>query len=109
MDVYLHSSLQDFCITISKLHNTKPCQAFWHPYKFAVLKGKAIVVKPNQELLEREYAILYLCEAITSMNSWKYSYARSVKYHELEVKLPSKNGNVDYSLMETIARNQALS
>ena len=98
----------EYCITISKLHNTKPCQAFWHPYKFAVLQGKAIVLKPNQDLLDRDYAILYLCEAITSRNSWRYSYARSVKYHELEVELPVKTGGVDYDLMEAIARRQAL-
>ena len=27
----------EYCITVSILHNTKPCEAFWHPYRFAAL------------------------------------------------------------------------
>ena len=75
----------DHCITISIIHNTKPCEAFWHPYRFSALVGKALVLRPTQELLENPEAILYLCEAITEQNAWRYHYARSVRLHELEV------------------------
>ena len=27
------------CVTSSTLHNTKPCQAFWHPYRFSALSA----------------------------------------------------------------------
>lgn len=57
------------CITVSLLHNTKPCQAFWHPYKFAALSGKVMVLEPNDALLSTPDAIIYLCEAITVCNS----------------------------------------
>ena len=42
------------CITISILHNTKPCEAFWHPYRFSALVGKVFVLRPVEELLARK-------------------------------------------------------
>ena len=75
------------CITISIIHNTKPCEAFWHPYRFSALVGKAFVLRPKKELIKNPDAILYLCEAITANNAWRYHYARSVRLHELEVEV----------------------
>ena len=42
----------DHCITISIIHNTRPCEAFWHPYRFSALIGKALVLRPTKNLLE---------------------------------------------------------
>ena len=94
-------------ITISMLHNTKPCEAYWHPYRFSALKGKALVLRPIQALLDEPMAIYYLCEAITLCNAWRYSYARSVKFDELQVELPvCSKGRPDISLMGEIVRGQ---
>ncbi len=95
------------CITISILHNTKPCEAFWHPYRFSALVGKALVLRPIEELLAQPEAILYLCESITSNNAWRYHYARSVRLHEIEVSVPVKNDNQpDIQMMADIVRGQ---
>lgn len=87
------------CITISRIHNTKPCEAFWHPYEFSALSGKVYVLKPKHEWVENESAVLYLCQAITDENSWRYDYARQVKLDEIEVHLPAKNGQIDFGAM----------
>ena len=81
-------------ITISKTHNTKPCEAFWHPYEFSAIATVHIIeIKP--EFMKSQHAILFLCQSITDNNAWRYDYARDVKLHELEVYLPTKNGMVD--------------
>ncbi len=87
-------------ITISKTHNTKPCEAFWHPYEFSAIPTVHIVeFKP--EFMKSPHAILFLCQSITENNSWRYDYARNVQLHELEVYLPARNNRID---LETIIR-----
>ncbi|MXV97922.1 MAG: N-6 DNA methylase [Acidimicrobiaceae bacterium] len=92
----------DHCITVSLLHNTKPCQAFWHPYKFGALLGKVMVLKPNDDLLDEPDAIIYLCEAITACNAWRYHYARGPRYEDLEVEAPSRYRRPDIIKMARI-------
>ena len=87
-DVPVGLCLRD-CITISRIHNTKPCEAFWHPYDFSALSGKVHIVKPVADLVDNEAAVLYLCQAITSGNAWRYDYARQVKLEEIEIYLPA--------------------
>ena len=90
------------CITISRIHNTKPCEAFWHPYEFSALAGKVYILKPKPEWAENESAILYLCQAITDENAWRYDYARQVKLDELKAHLPisiSRWGEIDFEAM----------
>lgn len=94
------------CITISVIHNTKPCQAFWHPYRFAALNSSVMVLRPKQELLDNPEAILYLCEAITIYNSWRYHYARTVNFSELMVEVPMKDGKPDIEKMANIVKSQ---
>lgn len=95
------------CITISTRHNTKPCEAFWHPYRFAAVDGHALVIRPIRDFVENPLAILYVCESITVHNSWKYNYARSPKLHELEVDVPvTKKGDPDIKAMVDIVRRQ---
>ena len=95
------------CITISILHNTRPCEAFWHPYRFAALHGKVIVLRPKKELIINPDAIIYLCEAITVYNSWRYHYARSVKFDELMVEVPTtQQGEPDIEEMAKIISSQ---
>ena len=95
------------CITISLLHNTKPCEAFWHPYRFSALSGKALVLRPTAEMLAEPLAILYLCEAITACNAWRYNYAHSPSLHELEVEVPvTQEGQPDIAMMADIVRRQ---
>ena len=96
----------DNCITVSLLHNTKPCQAFWHPYRFGALVGKALVLKPKKELLRDPNAVFYLCEAITAVNAWRYHYARSVKFNELMVDVPTRHGKPNINAMASIVREQ---
>ena len=97
----------DHCLTVSIFNNTKPCEAFWHPYRFSALTGKVFVLRPIPELLEDTDAILYLCESITANNSWKYNYARTTKLHELEVVVPvTKHGKPDITAMGNIVRRQ---
>lgn len=97
----------DHCITVSLLHNTKPCQAFWHPYKFAALSGKVMVLKPNDTLLSAPDAIIYLCESITACNSWRYHYARSPRYDELHVELPIAENQPDWGRMASVVNHLA--
>ena len=95
------------CITVSLLHNTKPCQAFWHPYRFAALEGKALVLRPRADFLHSADAIIYLCEAITSNNAWRYHYARSPRLEELGVELPClADGGIDLAAMAGAVRSQ---
>ena len=95
------------CITISIIHNTKPCEAFWHPYEFSALVGKVIVLKPIGNFLDKSDALLYLCEAITTQNAWRYHYARAVKLEQLEVDLPiTHDGQPDIETMSTIVQGQ---
>ena len=95
------------CITISILHNTKPCEAFWHPYRFAALHGKVIVLRPREELINNPDAIIYLCEAIKIYNSWRYHYARSVIFDELMVEVPTtQQGEPDIKEMAKIVSSQ---
>ena len=97
----------DHCFTVSIFNNTKPCEAFWHPYRFSALVGKVFVLRPIPELLEDTDAILYLCESITANNAWKYNYARTVKLHELEVVAPvTTDGRPDIKAMGDIVRRQ---
>ena len=95
------------CITVSLLHNTKPCQAFWHPYRFGALIGKVMVLRPTRDFLNLPFAIMYLCEAITVNNDWRYHYARSVKLSELIVELPvRRDGDLDLETMANTVRSQ---
>ena len=94
------------CITISVIHNTKPCQAFWHPYRFAALNSSVMILRPKQEIIDIPNAILYLCEATTKYNSWRYHYARTVNFQELMVEVPSKNGKPDIKKMADIVNSQ---
>ena len=97
----------DHCITISIIHNTKPCQAFWHPYRFSALIEKAYIIRPIDELLEYPLAILYLCEAITIDNAWRYDYANQVVLDKLLVNLPiNKNKQPDFKAMSKIVEKQ---
>lgn len=90
----------DNCITISTRHNTKPCEAFWHPYKFAPIANNAIVFRPIDDLLEDTMAIIYFCEAINMKNSWRYNYAHTPNLRDLEVDLPvNKDGRPDFGKM----------
>ena len=96
------------CLTVSLKHNTKPCEAFWHPYKFSALYNHAIVLKPKPELMKDTDAIIYLCEAITVKNSWRYHYARTVSLGSLEVELPIlDSGLPDFEEMANIVKRQA--
>ena len=93
------------CITISARHNTKPCEAFWHPYKFAPIANNPIVFRPINDLLEDEMAIIYFCEAINIKNSWRYNYANTPSLCDLEVDIPiKKNGKPDFKAMAEIVR-----
>lgn len=91
-------------ISISKTHNTKPCQAFWHPYDFAAI-NTVHLIRPIAELKENEAAILYLCEAISAANAWRYDYARPVDLKEITVFLPvDEKGQPDYKIMSREAK-----
>lgn len=94
------------CITISARHNTKPCEAFWHPYKFAPILNNPIVFRPIDDLLEDTMAIIYFCEAINIKNSWRYNYSNTPNLCDLEVDLPiNKNGKPNFKKMaETVRR-----
>lgn len=94
------------CITISTRHNTRPCEAFFHPYRFSAISGHALVLRPLQSLLDEPMAVYYLCEAITRLNAWRYNYARSVKLDDLKVELPVRDGRPDFKLMAEIVRGQ---
>ena len=95
------------CITISTRHNTRPCEAFWHPYAFSAVSGHALVFRPIDALLAHPPAILYLCEAITAHNAWRYNYARTPKLDELNVSLPAtKDCLPDIDAMAAIVRRQ---
>ncbi len=98
-DVPQESRLRNL-ITISKTHNTKPCEAFWHPYEFSAI-STVHIVKFKPEFMKNPHAILFLCQSITENNAWRYDYARNVQLHELEVYLPVKNNIVD---METVIK-----
>ena len=96
------------CITISKTHNTRPCEAFWHPYEFSAIPT-AIVFKPTDDIANNEDAILYLCEAITRDNQSNYHYAKTVKLEELTVILPAKrNGAPDIEAMAEAVIKQTI-
>lgn len=98
--------LLENCISISKTHNTKPCQAFWHPYKFAAI-GTVHVIKPISEFTNK-HAVLYLCQAITDANAWRYDYASTVDLNELKVYLPTlrERGGVDYKTIIAEGKRQ---
>lgn len=86
-------------ISVSKTHNTKPCQAFWHPYDFTAI-STVYLFQPIADFSNE--ALIYLCEAITDTNAWRYDYARPVKMEELRVFLPvNSKGEVDYKAMES--------
>ena len=88
------------CITVSTTHNTKPCEAFFHPYRFSAVATGALVLEPRPEVLAEPLAVYYLCEAITLGNAWRYNYARSVRYDELQVELPVRpDGRPDIAAM----------
>ena len=104
LDIPPELRLRD-CMTVSKTHNTKPCEAFWHPYEFSAI-GTVYIIKPIRDFVENRFAMLYLCQAITESNAWRYDYARNVKPHELEVYLPERNGYPDIDKIASIAENQ---
>ena len=79
--------LLENCITIAKVHNTKPCEAFWHPYRFSAI-NTVLIFKPKHSLLEYDDSIWYLCEAITAGNAWRHNYERPVVLEKIEVELP---------------------
>lgn len=82
-------------ISISKTHNTLPCQAFWHPYRFSAI-ATVHLIQIIPEFTESDEVMLYLCQSITDTNAWRYDYARTVKLHELEVFLPTRaDGTID--------------
>ena len=94
------------CITISKTSDTHPCEAYWHPYKFSAI-ATAIVLEPTKDIIESEEAILYLCEAITRDNRYKYHYAKPVQLEELKVFLPAKpDGTPDLEAMAVAVKEQ---
>ena len=69
--------------------------------------GKVIVSRPIAGLLKNPLAVYYFCEAITSGNAWRYSYARSPDLGEIEIELPiSESGLVDYAIMAKIVEHQ---
>ena len=91
------------CVSISTRHNTKSCQAFWHPYRFSSIVNNAIVFSPIDELLYNPNSILYVCEAITLKNAWKYNYAHTPRLEDLEIDVPvDETGRPDYDLMARI-------
>ena len=91
-----HSYILRDCITISILHNTKPCQAFWHPYEFGALSGKVHVIKPIDAFMQSEKLLVYLCQSITETNAWRYDYGRASQLNDLGVFLPvTSTGKVD--------------
>ena len=93
-------------ISISKTHNTMPCQAFWHPYDFTAI-NTVHLVKPIAEFANNTHAVLYLCSSITESNAWRYDYARTVRLEELEVFLPLRDdGSIDYETIEAESRRQ---
>ena len=93
-------------MSISKTHNTKPCQAFWHPYAFTAI-STVHLIRPIDEFAHNNYAALYLCEAITQVNAWRYDYARPVKLEELRVFLPvNEYDQIDYDIIYAQARSQ---
>jgi len=97
----------EHCFTVSLIHNTKPCQAFWHPYRFAGLKGKVMILKPEEALLTDPDAIVYLCESVTAFNAWRYHYARSPRYVDLAVQLPVReDGSPDIRIMGEAVRQR---
>ena len=105
-DVSTDHIIRNF-ITISKTHNTKPCQAFWHTYDFAAI-ATVHIIKPIRKFSENEDAILYLCQSITQSNAWKYRYERPVLLHELKVYLPAtKQGGVDMKRLTNIAKHMS--
>ena len=94
------------CVSISKTHNTNPCQAFYHPYKFSGI-ATAIYLELSPPLANNENAILYFCEAITRDNKSKFHYARPVDLKELQVYLPvGKDGEPDIDAMESVVSAQ---
>ena len=93
-------------ITISKTHNTKPCQAFWHPYEFSAI-GTVHIIELKPEFMRNQYAVLFICQSITDNNAWRYDYARDVKLHELEVYLPTKNGKIDMDTITQVGEQHA--
>ena len=93
-------------ITISKTHNTQPCEAFWHPYEFSAI-ATVHIIKLIPEFMESEFAILFICQSITDNNAWRYDYARDVKLDELEVYLPVKNGMPDIDAIIEKSKQEA--
>ena len=95
------------CITISTTHNTHPCEAYWHPYKFSAVENLTLVLKPISKLLDYPLAIFYLCEAVTAGNAWRYSYARPVKLDEIKVEVPvTPKGEPDIPAKSNIVKSQ---
>ena len=93
-------------ISVSKTHNTKPSQAFWHPYDFSAI-NTVHLLKPKSILPKENEIMIYLCQEIFDRNSWRYDYARTVKLEELQVYLPvSNNGEIDFEKIKDIVSNQ---
>lgn len=95
--------LLENCVSVSKVHNTKPCRAFWHPYRFAAIHT-VLLFEPIEAFAQNENAVLYLCQAITDTNAWRYDYARNVLLDKVEVYLPClRSGKVDMARIIQIA------
>lgn len=90
-------------ISISKTHNTKPCQAFWHPYNFSAI-NTVHLIKPVEAFTNDISCVLYLCQAITKANAWRYDYARPVNLDELTVFLPSRDRVIQYDIIKLEAQ-----
>ena len=93
-------------ISISKTHNTMPCQAFWHPYSFSAI-GTVYLLKLLPKFTASEAVMLYICQEITERNAWRYDYARPVKLDEIELFLPADNfGHISVEAIEERATRQ---
>lgn len=105
LDVPKDLRLRD-CMTISRTHNTRPCEAFWHPYEFSAIKT-VFVLQPIDIFARNKHAMIYLCQAVTENNAWRYDYARNVKLDELEVYLPAHHSGLpDIDRIISIVENQ---
>lgn len=87
-------------ITISA--NGGSCYAHYHGYQFAA-NADVYVCRPRDDL--DEDCCLFLCAAING-ETWRYNYFRKFsqpQFNNLRIKIPVKNGKVDYDKMRKIA------
>ena len=73
----------------------------------AIYCSSVHLVKLNPDFDLDERVMMYLCQEITDRNSWRYSYARTVRLDELEVFMPVlDNGKIDFEAIKEIIENQ---